>query len=117
MSVEILGRHRRRHKKYFWHGSNPALKSSSLQESKETRRQTQCAVPGKKKRSNKNSLLLLSPPSGSPPYCLPKDPLLMYISAVSRPNTVLEVQVTREKPRSLIAAFRGIMMREIPGAL
>jgi hypothetical protein len=55
--------------------------------------------------------------TGNLPYGLPNTPPLMYISAVSRPNTVLEVQVTREKPRSLIAAFRGIMMREIPGAL
>ncbi len=54
---------------------------------------------------------------GSPPYCLPKDPLLMYISAVSRPNNVLEVQVTREKPRSQILAFRGDNNAGIPGAL
>src|SRR6266851_7869839 len=31
----------------------------------------------------------------------------MYISAVSRPNNVLEVQVTDRKPRTLIPAFRS----------
>src|SRR6266851_7265163 len=31
----------------------------------------------------------------------------MYISAVSRPNNVLEVQVTGRKPRTLIPAFRS----------
>src|SRR5208282_340399 len=43
---------------------------------------------------------------GNPPYCLPKHPPVMYISSVIRPNSVLEVQVAHEKPRSPIPVFR-----------
>src|SRR5260370_249555 len=38
----------------------------------------------------------------------------MYISAVSRPNNVLEVQVTGRKPRTLIPAFRSDNDAEVP---
>jgi hypothetical protein len=116
VTVEILGRHKRRREKNFWHDSNPALESYPLQESKETQPQTQCAGQGKNKTLSQKQSPSVASAFSSSPYCLPKDPLLMYISAVSRPNNVLEVQVT-EKPSSLIPPSVAIMMREIPGAL
>src|SRR6202795_3280796 len=50
----------------------------------------------------------------NPPYRLPKHPPVIYISAVSRPNNVLEVQAVGHKPRGLIPAFRNINDAEDP---
>src|SRR5208283_3516389 len=54
--------------------------------------------------------------AGNSPYCLPKHPPVMYISAVSRANNVLEVQPAGHKPRRLIPPSAAIMMRKLPGA-
>src|SRR5260370_16669814 len=60
-----------------------------------------------RKRRRQASLRVKASASQNPSYRLPKPPPLMYISAVSRPNNVLEVQVTGRKPRTLISAFRS----------
>src|SRR4029077_2002808 len=46
--------------------------------------------------------------SQNPPYRLSKHPAVIYISAVSRPNDVLDVQAVDHKPRTLIPAFRNV---------
>src|ERR1019366_3612683 len=56
-------------------------------------------------RPGQDSLRLSASASRNPPYRLPKHPPVMYISAVSRPSNVLEVQVACDKPRTLIPAF------------
>src|SRR5208337_361142 len=71
----------------------------SLFESKERCPQTQC---GDKARTNTVSACW-PPPAGNPPYRLPNHPSLMYISAVARPNNVLEALVVFDKPRTLIS--------------
>src|SRR5712692_5560591 len=60
-----------------------------------------------RQRRRQDSLRVKASASQNPSYRLPKHPPLMYISAVSRPNNVLEVQVTGRKPRTLISAFRS----------
>src|SRR5713226_1540107 len=60
-----------------------------------------------RQRRRQDSLRVKASASQNLSYRLPKHPLLMYISAVSRPNNVLKVQVTGRKPRTLIPAFRG----------
>src|SRR5229473_1428493 len=60
-----------------------------------------------RQRRPQNRLGVKGSASQNPSYRLPKHPPLMYISAVSRPNNVLEVQVTGRKPRTLISAFRS----------
>jgi hypothetical protein len=41
----------------------------------------------------------------------------MYISAVSRPENVLEAQAAGDRLRNLIPAFRTLDVAEDPGAL
>src|ERR1700687_1800041 len=59
-------------------------------------------------REQRQSPPVWPPPAGNPPYRLPKHPPLMYISAVSRPNSVLEIQAVGRKPRTLIPAFSKV---------
>src|SRR5260370_39130322 len=67
-----------------------------------------------RQRRRQDSLRVKASASQNPSYRLPKHPPLMYISAVSRPNNVLEVQVTGRKPRTLIPAFRSDNDAEVP---
>src|SRR5258708_30540127 len=57
------------------------------------------------------------PPVGNLPYRLPERPPVIYISAVSRPNNVLEVQASGHKPRTLTPAFCNVNAAGVPGAL
>src|SRR5260370_23421355 len=70
-----------------------------------------------RQRRRQDSLRVKASASQNPSYRLPKHPPLMYISAVSRPKNVLEVQVTDRKPRTLIPAFRTDNDAEVPRSL
>src|SRR5258708_12049623 len=57
------------------------------------------------------------PPAGNLPYRLPKQPPVIYISAVSRPNNVLEVHASGHKPATLTLPFCNVNAVEVPEAL
>src|ERR1019366_3904420 len=80
-------------------------------------RQTATKTTAGLKVTTKTASACPSPPrqsAGNPPYCLPKHPLLMYISAVSFPTNVFEDQVASDKPRTLIPPSAVINDAEDP---
>src|ERR1019366_5238211 len=119
VSVEVLGMHKRRPRKYFWHAGNLAPGNLRLKKGHGKRNAEDCDEDNRTiKVTTKTVSACPSPPrqsAGNPPYCLPKHPLLMYISAVSLPTKVFEDQVASDKPRTLI--LPSATMRKIPGAL
>ena len=96
MSVEILGRHKRRHKKYVGHASNLAARNL-----KKCRRKRNAGTKAGERQFSAFALR----PAGNRSYRLLKHPLLMYISSVSQPTDVLKIQVASEKTRTSIPAF------------
>src|SRR5713101_1257512 len=53
-------------------------------------------------------------PASNPPYRSPKHPAVIYISAVSRPNDVLDVQAVDRKTAHFDSAFRNVNDAEVP---
>src|ERR1700693_2764875 len=53
-------------------------------------------------------------PASNPPYRLPKHPPVIYISAVSRPNDVLDVQAVDRKTAHFDSVFRNDNDAEVP---